>query len=88
MGPVTVSGGGWTLTVPVETGGCDEPPRLRVSETPDRGVLTVRVTTRTSEGVVCAAVARIGPVRARLRAALGSRAVSDATTGRRLPVRR
>ncbi|WP_143079106.1 hypothetical protein [Streptomyces monashensis] len=71
-----------------DSGGCDEPPRLRVREAPGKVVLAVRVTTRTGRNVKCPAVARIGPVRATLRTALGSRTVTDGTSGHRLSVRR
>ncbi|GGW33680.1 hypothetical protein GCM10010503_07150 [Streptomyces lucensis JCM 4490] len=84
-GPVTVSRDGSVLTVTADWGGCDEAPRLRASETSTTVSLTVRVTTRTGRGVVCPADARSGPARVTLREALGSRTVTDGTTGRRLP---
>ncbi|MFF4398723.1 hypothetical protein [Streptomyces sp. NPDC001480] len=84
---VTVSGDDRTLTVIAQSGGCDGPAHLRASETLTRVHLTLQVTTRTGPDVVCPADARSGPARATLHAALGSRTVTDATTGRRLAVR-
>ncbi|MFI9810103.1 hypothetical protein ACIHEJ_38395 [Streptomyces sp. NPDC052301] len=86
--PVRVSGDDRTLTVVAESGGCDSLPRLHVSETPKSVVLTVRITTRTGPGVVCPADARIGPARATLHTVLGTRTVTDGTTGRRLSIRK
>jgi hypothetical protein len=86
--PVTVGGDDRTLTVMTVSGGCDGLPRLRAAETPKAVLLTVQVVTRTGPGVACPAVARFGPARATLRTVLGSRTVTDRTTGRRLPVRR
>ncbi|MFJ9815265.1 hypothetical protein ACIRU3_08325 [Streptomyces sp. NPDC101151] len=71
-----------------ESGGCDGPPHLRASEAPEAVLLTVRITTRTGPDIVCLADARLGPVRATLHTALGSRTVTDGTTGRQLSVRR
>lgn len=85
--PVTVSVDRRTLTVMAESGGCDSVPRLHVTETPETLSLTVRVTTRTGPDVVCPADARMGPARVTLRKPLGSRTVTDATTGHRLPIR-
>ncbi|ANP51655.1 hypothetical protein J2Z21_007238 [Streptomyces griseochromogenes] len=83
-----VSGDGRTLTVMAESGGCDGLPRLRASETSKTVFLTVRVVTRTGPDIACPADARIGPARATLHTVLGSRTVTDETTGRRLVVRR
>lgn len=85
--PVTVSGDDRILTVMAQSGGCDGPAHLRASETPARVLLTVRVTTRTGPDIVCPADARVGPVRVTLHTALGSRTVTDATTGHRLEIR-
>lgn len=85
--PVTVSGDDRTLTVMTQSGGCDDSPHLRVSETRTGVLLTVQVTTRTGPDVVCPADARMGPARASLHTVLGSRTVTDATTGHRLAVR-
>ncbi|MBL1110000.1 hypothetical protein JK361_36485 [Streptomyces sp. 5-8] len=72
----------------VESGGCDETPRLEASETTGTVSLTVRITTRTEPDVVCPADSRLGPVRAVLDTALGARTVTDGTSGRRLSVHR
>ncbi|MEV6833900.1 hypothetical protein AB0N17_05155 [Streptomyces sp. NPDC051133] len=85
--PVTVSADDRTLTVLAESGGCDGLPRLRASETAEGVVLTVRITTRTGPDVACPADARFGPARATLHEPLGTRTVTDGTTGRRLSVR-
>jgi hypothetical protein len=86
--PVGVSGDGRVLAVTVESGGCDDPPGLKVSETADNVSLTVRITTRTGPDAICPAVARVDLVRAVLRTALGARTVTDATSGHRLSPRR
>lgn len=86
--PVTVSGDDRTLTVMAESGGCDGPPRLRVSETSKAVFLTVRVISRSGPDVACPADARIGAARATLHTVLGSRTVIDEATGRRLVVRK
>ncbi|QHA08825.1 hypothetical protein GQF42_41195 [Streptomyces broussonetiae] len=83
-----MSGDDRTLTVMAEWGGCDSLPHLRATETPKAVLLTVRIAGRTGAGVVCPAVARLGPARVTLHTVLGLRTVTDETTGRRLSVRR
>ncbi|MFI0809436.1 hypothetical protein [Streptomyces echinatus] len=85
--PVSVSGGDRTLTVMVESGGCDMTPRLEASESTTTVALTVRIATRTGPDIACPASALFGPARVVLHTALGSRTVTDATSGRGLPVR-
>ena len=61
---------------------CHRLDRVRVRE--GRRRVAVRVVTR-REAEVCAQVVVVGVVRARLRAAVGRRAVVDAARGKRVP---
>lgn len=82
--PVSAGPDGRSLAATTTIGACDLPPRLSAVETDTAVRLTVRITSRVRPGAVCAADARLARAETQLRRPLGSRALVDASTGRRL----
>ncbi|MGW2863969.1 hypothetical protein [Streptomyces sp. NPDC001205] len=79
--PVTVQGR--TITATTEVGGCQS-ARLTADESAKTVSLTLRLATHREKGEMCPAFIALRPVSTTVRQPVGTRALVDASSGKRL----